>query len=204
MKKLKVRLDFAKFLVVDKITFYLNAITKLTSNPYFTTPDVALSELSLAVANMQAAMIAAEDGGYTAKSHLRDLTEIADQLFIRTARYIDRTADGDETKILSSGFHETKQPAAHNKPPLEVLDGDHIGQLKFKAKQHPKGRACIWQVFKGDTLPADAVWVTIATTTTATFIHDGFESGCYYFFRMAIVTPDGTTDYCEPVKKFVL
>lgn len=76
MKKLKVRLDFAKFLVVDKITFYLNAITKLTSNPYFTTPDVPLSELSLAVANMQAAMIAAEDGGYTAKSHLRDVTEM--------------------------------------------------------------------------------------------------------------------------------
>ena len=47
-------------------------------------------------------------------------------------------------------------------------------------------------------------WVTIATTTAVTYVHEGLESAHYYFFRMAIVIPEGTNDFCEPVKKLVL
>ena len=204
MRKSKVVLDFVKLLVAIKVEFYLNVIDKLTGNIYFVTSDVPLSALSTAVANIQTAMLAAEDGGYTAKSHLRDVVKEADLLYIREARYIDRISNGDETMILSSGFHASKQPTPFNKPPIAATDGEHIGSVKLVGKQAPNGRSCIWQMYKGTVLTEDAVWVTIATTTAATYIHQGLESAQYYFFRMAIVTPEGTTDFCEPIRKLVV
>jgi hypothetical protein len=204
MRKSKVVLDFVKLLVAIKVEFYLNLIDKLTGNIYFVASDVPLSALSTAVANIQTAMLAAEDGGYTAKSHLRDVVKEADLLYIREARYIDRISNGDETMILSSGFHASKQPTPFNKPPIAATDGEHIGSVKLVGKQAPNGRSCIWQMYKGTVLTEDAVWVTIATTTAATYIHQGLESAQYYFFRMAIVTPEGTTDFCEPIRKLVV
>ena len=204
MRKSKVVLDFVKLLVAIKVEFYLNVIDKLTGNIYFVASDVPLSALSTAVANIQTAMLAAEDGGYTAKSHLRDVVKEADLLYIREARYIDRISNGDETMILSSGFHASKQPTPFNKPPIAATDGEHIGSVKLVGKQAPNGRSCIWQMYKGTALTEDAVWVTIATTTAATYIHQGLESAQYYFFRMAIVTPEGTTDFCEPIRKLVV
>ena len=204
MRKSKVVLDFVKLLVAIKVEFYLNVIDKLTGNIYFVASDVPLSALSTAVANIQTAMLAAEDGGYTAKSHLRDVVKEADLLYIREARYIDRISNGDETMILSSGFHASKQPTPFNKPPIAATDGEHIGSVKLVGKQAPNGRSCIWQMYKGTLLTEDAVWVTIATTTAATYIHQGLESAQYYFFRMAIITPEGTTDFCEPIRKLVV
>ncbi len=204
MRKSKVVLDFVKLLVAIKVEFYLNVIDKLTGNIYFVASDVPLSALSTAVANIQTAMLAAEDGGYTAKSHLRDVVKEADLLYIREARYIDRISNGDETMILSSGFHASKQPTPFNKPPIAATDGEHIGSVKLVGKQAPNGRSCIWQMYKGTALTEDAVWVTIATTTAATYIHQGLESAQYYFFRMAIITPEGTTDFCEPIRKLVV
>ena len=123
MRKSKVVLDFVKLLVAIKVEFYLNVIDKLTGNIYFVASDVPLSALSTAVANIQTAMLAAEDGGYTAKSHLRDVVKEADLLYIREARYIDRISNGDETMILSSGFHASKQPTPFNQPPIAATDG---------------------------------------------------------------------------------
>ncbi len=204
MRKTKVVLDFVKYLVAIKVEFYLNVIAKLTANVYFQTSDVPLSTLVTAVANIQAAMIAAEDGGYTAKSHLKDVVKEADELFIREARYIDRVSNGDETMILSSGFHASKHPVPFNKPPIAATDGEHLGSVKLVAKQAPHGRSCIWQIYKGSILPEDAVWITIATTSSATYIHEGLISAQYYFFRLAIVTPEGTTDFCDPIRKLVV
>ena len=204
MRKSKVVLDFVKLLVAIKVEFYLNVIDKLTGNIYFVTSDVPLSALSTAVANIQTAMLAAEDGGYTAKSHLKDVVKEADDLFTREARYVNRISNGDETMLLSSGFHVSKQPTPFNKPPIAAIDGEHIGSVKLVGKQDAHGRACIWQLYKGSILQEDAIWVTIATTTSATYIHEGLESAQYYYFRMAIVTPDGTTDFCEPIRKLVV
>ncbi len=66
---------------------------------------------------------------------------------MRLTHYVDITCDGDKTKILSSGFIESKQPTPFYKLPLVVLNDDHLGEVKCSGKQHTKGRACIWQIF---------------------------------------------------------
>ena len=202
MKKIKPLVDFIKFAVAIKVAFYLNVIAKLTNNPVFPTPDVSLADAAAAVANIEAAALAAQDGGATAKSHLRDVIEAADLLFIRQAHYVDSIANGDETKILSSGFHESKQPTPFNKPALSAMDTAHSGIIKLIAKAILGARAYIWQMATTAN-PAEGDWVTISTTTSATYTHEGLVPGSYCEFRVAAVTPEGISDYCDPVRKLI-
>ena len=71
------------------------------------------------------------------------MIEAADLLFIRQAHYVDSIANGDETKIISSGFHESKQPIPFNKPALSVMDTAHSGIIKLIAKAILGARAYI-------------------------------------------------------------
>jgi hypothetical protein len=48
-------------------------------------------------------------------------------IFRTLAVYVDRKADGDETKILSSGFHISKQPTPIQKAPHTACDGVNSG-----------------------------------------------------------------------------
>ncbi len=46
MKKTKALLDFNKFSVAEKISFFRNVIDKLTNNPFFPNPDIPLTDKS--------------------------------------------------------------------------------------------------------------------------------------------------------------
>jgi hypothetical protein len=54
---------------------------------------------------------------------LHDNEKAADAIFRALANYVESTADGDETKIINSGFHGTKQPTPIQKATLAVVDG---------------------------------------------------------------------------------
>ena len=65
----------------------------------------------------------------------RDDKELAcDHDYRILASYVEHQADGNETQILSSGFHATKQPVQQQKATLEVVNGEHPGSVKFIAK----------------------------------------------------------------------
>ena len=71
------------------------------------------------------------------------------------------------------------------------------------AKAKDRGTAYKWQMSKVSDDGTDGVWVDIGITTRATFEVKGLEVMKRYKFRYAVVTPDGTTDYCEPVSKII-
>ena len=123
MKRIKVLLDFIKLAVAEKIVFYRNAVAKLTNNVTFPDPDISLEEAGKAVDAMETSYIASRDGSHTATAQLRANEAAADEIFRVLAAYIDRVSVGDETKILSAGFHATKQPLPIQKATLTVLDG---------------------------------------------------------------------------------
>jgi hypothetical protein len=203
MKKIKVVLDFIKFSVAEKIAFYRNIIAQLTGNATFPTPDVPLADAKAAVDTLEASFLAARDGSHTAVATMYANEAAADGLFRLLAAYVDRVAAGDEPTLLSSGFHESKQPTAIQKETLSVNDGSHSGSVKLVAKAVDKAGAYIWQYIK-DALPDnDAAWITAATTTRASYELTGLNVTARYYFRVAAVTPDGTTDFSTPVMKVV-
>ncbi|MBP1641129.1 MAG: hypothetical protein H6Q17_2712 [Bacteroidetes bacterium] len=203
MKRIKVLLSFIKLAVASKIAFYRNVVTKMTGNAAIPTTDVPLTEATAVTDGLEKAQIAAQDGSHTAIALLHEAEAKADAVFRILAANVDRVADGDEAIILSTGFEPSSQPEAHQKAALTAVDGSHSGSVKLVAKAIRNAGAYLWQSAK-DTLPAtEEGWKDMDKSTSASIEKDGFIAGCRYYFRVAMVTPSGTTDYTEPVSKIV-
>jgi hypothetical protein len=204
MKKVKVLINFTRLAVVEKIAFYRNVLAKLTDNPIYPTPDVSLTEAKTAVDTFETSFLAAHDGGHTAVATMHDNEVAADAVFSILAAYVERIAAGDETKISSSGFQGTKQPISRQKATLAVNDGTNSGSVKLVAKAIDKAGAYIWQ-YAIDTLPAtESDWLMAGTGTRSYYELTGLTVTAKYYFRVAAVTPEGTTDFSAPVLKVVV
>jgi len=203
MKKLKALLDFILLTVTAKIAFYRVVITKLTGNHLFPTPDVPLEDAKIAVDKLEAAYLDAKDGGHTKVSAMHDAEAVADDIFRNLAAYVTRIANGDETTILSSGFHTSKQPAAAQKPDLAVDKGDKSGNVWLVAKAADRAGAYIWQYVK-DSLPeVETDWLTAGHSTQSYYQLSGLTIASKYYFRVAAITPEGNSDFTGPVMKVV-
>ncbi len=204
MKRVKVLLDFIRFAIAEKIAFYRTVVSDLTDNDTFPSPDAPLTYAKAAVDALENSSIAAKDGSRTAISTMHDNEAKADTVFRTLAAYVERIAAGDETKILSSGFHISKQPVAIQKAALTVDDGANSGSVKLIAKAVDKAGAYLWQYAK-DTLPENEnQWIFSGTSTQSNFELSGLSIASKYYFRVAAVTPDGTSDFCAPVLKVVV
>ena len=204
MKRIKVVLDFIKFPVTEKVNFYRSIIDKLTGNAIYPTPDVSLTAAQVAVDALEKAILAKRDGSHTAVSAMHDAEDAADTIFRTLAAYVERLAAGDETSILSSGFHESSQPVLTPKAVLSVTDGAHSGAVKLIAKAVERAGSYIWQYAK-DAIPGDdSGWILAGVCTSASFEISGLTVASKYYFRVAAVTPDGAQDFSAPVMKVVV
>ena len=204
MKKFKVLFDFISYSVTVKLAFYRNVISSLTDNPTFPNPYISLADVTATVDKFEAAILAASDGAHTAVLIMHDAEKAADTDFRILAHYVDQIADGDEIILSMSGFHPTKQPVPHQKPLLAVFDGSHPGSALLTAKAHDKAGAYIWQLVKGPLPTSESEWKLIAISTQASYEVEGLEVGVSYYFRVAVVTPEGTTEFCQPVLKLIV
>lgn len=203
MKKLKVLLDFIQLSVLAKIAFYRNVITKLTGNALFPTPDEPLTQAKTVVDTLENAFLATKDGSRTAISAMHDAEDVADGVFRNLAAYVDRIAVGNETAILSSGFHISKQPATTQKPDIDAQDGDNSGSVWLVARAVDKAGAYQWQYAK-DAIPEnEADWKDAAISTQSYYELTGLDVACKYYFRVAAITPTGKSDFTSPVMKVV-
>jgi len=200
MKKVSVLIDFIKLSVAEKIVFLRNVIGNLTGHSTFTNPDVTLADGKMKADKLESASLAAKDGSHTAISAMHDAEQDVDTYLRKMSGYINRIADGDETLILSSGFHATKQtPSGYVKLPLTVLDGKNSGSVQLVAKAVDKAGAYIWEMSRNKT-----EWITLGHSTRADFDVDGLNVGEICYFRSAAITPGGTTDFTDPVMKVIV
>ena len=204
MKKITVVLDFIPYAVSEKVTFCRNVNDKLFGNALYPTPDVTLVDANAAVDALESAILAAKDGGHTAISAMHDAEKLVNEIYRKLANYVDRTAAGDDTSILSSGFHISKQPVITPKATLAAVDGEHSGSVRLVAKALLGAVAYLWQMAIDDAAGTGLVWIAIGSSTRANFEVSGLEVMKRYKFRFAAVTVDGTTDYCEPVSKIII
>jgi hypothetical protein len=203
MRKPKVTVDFIKFSPVNKASHYHTVIDHMTNNPLYPTPDATLIDAQKVVDALDKAILAAADGSHLAISALNDAIATADAVFRILAAYVERIALGDETTILSSGFHFSKQPVFANKETLVAKDGSHSGSVLLDTIRVDRGVTYVWQMYKGKLPDNDSDWVQIGITTQTSFEISNLEIATKYYFRVAAVTPDGIQDFCAPVMKVV-
>lgn len=203
MKYVKPLLDFIKLPVPQKVAFCRFVIICLTDNPLYPNPDVSLAEAQIAVDNLEAASIQSLDGGRSIVSAMHDQILITNKVFRKLVAYVDRMADGDEVKVIASGFNPSKEPKAKYKAPFAVHLGAHKGSVKLVARAVARAAAYIWQYLSFNSLTNAPEWVIIGYSTTASFEFKGLTIGTEYSFRFATITPESTSDFSSAVSIIV-
>ena len=203
MKVLRALIDIVKLPIRERVVAYRVIISKMTNNPNFPTPYIPLADATLAINAFEAAIIASYDGSHIAKSIMHDKEAIADNIIRVYAQYVNQTCNGDETKLLSSGFNISKGVPPLAKPILAVEYGLHSGELKFITKAIYAAGVYIWQIYIGGIPTLESDWKTVEMTTSASYLLKDLEVGTLIGVRVAAITPSGTTEFCVPVVKLV-
>lgn len=196
----KALLDFVRLSVADKIAFARNVYTKMNGNSAFQQPDKPYGDLKTATDKLETDSIAARDGAHTAIVLMHKSEAALDDILRILAAYVTRIAAGDEAKILSAGFHVSKESTPGTKPELAAYDGSVSGSVHLVAKALPDAGSYIWRIAKAN----DGVWSIAGYSKQASFDVHGLTVGGIYQFSVAAILSNGVTDDCSPITKVVV
>lgn len=205
MRRIKVLLEFVRFSIAIKIEYYRNIITRMTGNPKFPEPDVALTLLTTAVTTLETDFNAAQSGSHEAKARLGKSEKAADVLFRKEALYVDRIADGDPETILGSGYETTSQPKPRTLPVLSVEHGKNPQEIFAKCKKISGARSYVWQICEGD-FPAilEKDWILAGVTTRVKITITGLKSQTKYWVRVRAVSSEGMQPWLDPLSAITM
>jgi len=202
MRKAKVKINFIRISVPEKIEFGRNTVIRMSLDPMFANPDVAFSALSTAFNNLENSYNAAQGGDKQYKAEMREDKKMVDDLLRKQAMFVERIADGDSTIILSSGFKTVKQHAPALYPEFAVVYGKLEGSIVLRHKDVKGAQAWLWQLCP-DPLNDDA-WVLAGVSTQVKYLISNLQTGTKYWFRSCYVTPKGMSAWSDPIAKIVV
>lgn len=204
MKKNRIVLDFIRIPVSQKVETGRNVKSKMTGNPKFGTPDISMEELETTTDLLETRSVAALSGGKEATALMHQTEEEWNDKMRKLARYVDRIADGDSAVILSAGFNLAKQPAPAVRPEFNVELSDKSGSVIIRRQAVESAKSYIWQYCTGETPVVEFDWTTAAVTSQASTELNGLITLTKYWFRVAAVTPSGTSAYTAPIMQVVI
>ena len=199
MAKDHVVLDFLRYSVVEKISFSDMIQLRMGSNLLFPTPDVPMTTLKANNDGLRVAYDAAQKGGKEETLLMHQAEKEWDESMRKEAYYVDRIADGDGAIILNAGFNLAKQRTATQRAEFTAHQGDKSGTALLRRLAVEGATAYIWQCAKDPQPASESEWVTASTTSRSTVVVSGLTPLTRYWFRVAAVTRQGTTDYTGPV-----
>jgi hypothetical protein len=204
MRNDHVVLDFVKEPIPQKIETGHNVEGLMRQNPIFAKSDVPIDDLKMCNDLLQSRYVASISGGKEETALLHQAEEVWIDKMRKTAKYVDRVADGDGAVILSAGFNLAKQRSPSTRPEFSVELGEKSGSVLLRRQRVEGARSYIWQYYIGETPTNDADWVTAQVTSQASVELTGLKPLTQYWFRVAAVTIQGTTAFCSPIMQVVI
>src|SRR5713226_4312994 len=132
----KVKLNFRRLSVPEKLTKARQIITALTGNPKFANPVPPLATLTAGANDLESAYTTAQANKQAWRNAVDVQTAKADaldQLFSQCGSYVESVAGADESVISSAGMDPRAAGGSPTLPDaptgLEATIGDHEGDL---------------------------------------------------------------------------
>ncbi len=204
MKRTIALLDFVEYSVNDKIVLYKNIAIQLADTLLFPNLEVPIETINAVVADFEAAILAAKDGAHSAIAIRNDKEQIADDLFRVLLNYVNKVANGNETTIIKSGFHASKQPTPYIKPEIDAIDGGHSGSIIVVLKAVLGAVAYKVRYRKSTVLGVISEWIEVDISTITRILIDNLTPGVSYDIQSASISKAGTSDFCNPITKIVI
>lgn len=202
----KVKLNFRRLPVPEKLTKGKQIITSVTGNPHFTNPVPPLATLTAGISELEAAYMAAQ----AARQAWRNAVDVqtaksdaVDQLFSQAASYVESVAGADESIISSAGMDPKSTGGAPTLPEaptgLEITEGDHEGELDIS--WDPVSNAKTYLIQRSIDPNNPATWSHAGTATKSSTTIDALTSGTRYWFRVCAVGAVGQSGWSDPATK---
>ena len=184
--------------VPAKIAFARNIVAKMTGHAFFQLPSPSLAEVAAAIDALEAAAIAAADGGKSKTALRNQLERELDDLLRRLAHWVANRAGQDEALILSTGMDIRQRPAPLSIPTMPdhlrtTLPGGH-GIVTLSWKPVRGAYAYELQFREGDEGP----WSKVVTVTRTNHKAEGLQSGQVYWWRVSAIGASGQSPWSDP------
>jgi hypothetical protein len=196
-----VSLGFADLLDADLNKFAVGVVKGLTGNAVFDAPPVTATTLD-ASQKAFAVALAATDGGGTAQTVLKNqaLEVLVGQLR-QDALYVEITAEGDEAKVLTTGYtvthggHHPQTPMG--KTVILAILNEASGQLVVRLQPQANAKG-----YEGERSPdSGKTWETLEVFSQARriIVPDLTPGTTYTFHFRALGGNTGHGDWSDPV-----
>jgi len=202
----KVKLNFRRLSVPEKIAKARQIVTAITGNSSFANPTPPLATITGAVNDLNAAYTTTQASKQAVKTAVADQSakeDSLDQLISQCASYVESVAGTDETLVNSAGMDTKAPPSASTVPDapsgLEITIGDHDGELDLS--WDPVSGARSYVIQQSADPPSATSWGHANTSTKSRATMGGLESGKRYWLRVAAVGAGGQSGWSDPATK---
>lgn len=196
----RIKIDFNKP-VTEQVAKSRDIQTKMTGNPNFLTPNPTLAQLKTATDDLENAYADALNRDKAKKALMRIARQVLKDFIVKLADYIQIASDGDETKILSSGFGVRKVPTPVSVPnvPVDVkviaTEFDSELDVTFKST---KGAITYVMELCNDPL-VEKNFSPVEISTRSSIRVKNLAPGTKYWFRVLAVNAAGKSGWSPPV-----
>ena len=177
----------------------------MTGNANFPTPTPALVDITAAATAYSTSLAKAGTGNRIDVADKNAKRETLVGLLRSLCTYVNLTANGDATMILSSGFSISKdrQPVVLTRPEnIRVENGVASGSLLVSVKA-VKGAYAYFHEYTTDATMAPGSWVS-TTGTTSKIQFSNLQPGTVYYCRVGAVGTNNQLLYSDPVSRMVI
>jgi hypothetical protein len=182
--------------VADFIAYGTGIVHAMTSNPAFPAPVPALSALSAAVSDLQAAETLALTKAKGAVAARNDKRAVVISLIQQLRGYVqaiaDATPENGATIIQSAGFAVRKVPTRATRV-FAAKPGAVSGSAKLTATVAARRASYEWE----SSIDGGKTWVALPSTLQAKTTVNGLVVGTSVMFRFRSVTKTGEGDWSQ-------
>jgi len=181
-------------------------LTRMDGNPAFADPVPSLSDISRAMEDLQAAQVAAVDGGKTATAIRNQRRKELRLLLNQLAGYVSSLAEGSATAILSSGFDVRRNGSPAPEPgvpaDLRASISAHLGRADLRWS--PALPAVSYHIHHTNDDPAvESNWKLVGVSTRSRYSVKGLPSGTTAHFRVAGIGTAGVGPWSQVASTLV-
>lgn len=200
MRNKRPIINYSRISVEEFILTCRSIIQKMTDNLNFPDPNPTLAEIIMLTDDLEQKDIAAKDGGRIAKSLMRTARKLLELKIRSLGLYVDKTSEGNENIMVSSGFPLTKDHNPRTHKSFWVRSGPQHDEITVGCAAYPKAKSYLWQYFIGQVPPGDpSLWILAGATTQTKTTIDKFSEGDKVWVRCCGVTHKGMTAWLEPI-----
>lgn len=207
-KMAKVKLNLNNLPDAQVIQRATEIKTAMTGNAAFATPIPTLTVVGTAITAAQTALTTSDNAAATSKQATATKDNAVDALrvlIMQLATYVDLTAAGDQTKILSAAMDVRSARTPSGKPDmvsnLSVTSGDSAGELDLQWDTVAGAKSYDVQT-SPDPVTASS-WTSQSTVTKSKTAATGLPSGTRVWTRVRAVNSAGEGAWSSSISKIV-